>query len=428
MKTLRRLASTLPISALITAASPPLSADMVTEWNRIGETAAAAAGAPPLRSRVMAMAHLAVHDALNAIEPRHERYAGGAIAASGASPGAAVAAAAYRVLAATVPSQSATLGAQYEASILGLPDCLPAFPGCIEDGIAAGEAAAAAIIALRVDDGSATPHLPYTLLPGLGVYERTPPANAAPQFAGWANLTPFAMRFGAQFRAEPPGMFDIQSEAYTRDYNEVKRVGSPSSEANGDRTPDQSAIARFWPASSWNGIARTIVAGRGLDEWQNARLFALVNVANADAFIAAFDTKYTYNFWRPVTAIRMGDADGNPATAGDPSWVSYQPTPPYPDYTCGLTSQAGSATEAMRLFFGTDDIAFTFTAGGLTRSWASFSQAGNEAVDARVFGGMHFRTGCEMGLRQGEQVARFAFRHYLRPLRRGFSPWVAAAF
>ncbi len=288
-----------------------------------------------------------------------------------------------------------------------------------EDGVAAGEAAADAILTLRTGDGSATPHLPYTLPPGPGVYERTPPAFTAPQFAGWANVTPFVLHSGDQFRADPSEIFDLTGEAYTHDYNEVKRVGEMNSETNGDRTPDQSAIARFWPGggANWNAVTRVIVATRGLDMWQHGRLFALLNMAVSDSSVAVYDTKYAYNFWRPVTAIRAGDTDRNSATAPDPAWSSYQATPPYPDYTCGLTTSAGGAVEVLRRYFGTDGISYTITAAGITRSYDSLSEAAAEAVDARVFGGMHFRTGCVQGVRQGEQVGRFVIQHSLRPLK-----------
>lgn len=217
----------------------------------------------------------------------------------------------------------------------------------------------------------------------------------------------------SQFRADPSELFDLLGDVHTRDYNEVKRVGSPSSEANGGRTPDQSAIARFWPGggANFNLVTRVVVAGRGLDVWEHARLFALLNIGQHDATVTVFDTKYTYNFWRPATAIRAGASDGNPDTAADMAWLSYQPTPPYPDYTCGLTNNAGAAFEVLRRFFGTDDIACTLTAAGITRSYSSLSHAGAEAVDARVFGGMHFRTGRVQGLKQGEKVVRFVILH-----------------
>jgi hypothetical protein len=327
-----------------------------------------------------------------------------------------VATAAYRVLVQQVPSQAAALAITYANRIDEIEDCLEVAPSCIEDGIAAGEAAAQAILARRNADGSATAHLPYSAPVAPGVYQ---PTSGAPQFAGWAALAPFGLASGSQFRPEPSEIFDLSSAAYARDYNEVKRVGSPASEAEGHRTADQSALARFWPAAgaSWNAVARMIAAGRGLDAWEHARFFAVLNMAISDSTVSVFDTKFTYNFWRPVTAIRAGDTDGNPATEGDPSWTSYQATPPYPDFTCGLPINAGAATEVLRRQFGTDRMPYTFTAAGLTRSFATLSQAGAEAVDARVFGGMHFRTGCELGLRQGEKVGRFVDLHVLRALR-----------
>jgi hypothetical protein len=397
------------------AGATPAIADVVTEWNQISETASVAAGGPPFRARVMAIAQVAVHDALNAVQPRYASYSAIPDAAPGSSSGAAVATAAYRVMAQLVPSQAAALAIIYANRIDELPDCAAEYPACIEDGIAAGGAAAAAILARRAGDGSATPHLPYTVPAGPGVYQPTP---AAPQFAGWAALLPFALHSGSQFRADPSPLFDLAGEAYTRDYNEVKRVGSVTSEADGNRTADQSALARYWPPAGlgWNSVARIIAAGRGLDEWEHARLFALLNMAISDGAVAVFDTKYTYNFWRPVTAIRAGDSDGNPATEADATWTSYQATPAYPDYTCGLTTFAGAAIEVLRRQFGSDELPYTFTAAGVTRSYASLSQAGAEAIDARVYGGMHFRDGCVRGLKMGEQVGHFTVQHVLKPL------------
>ena len=394
----------------------PARADVVTEWNEIAD--GMVAGAPPIKNRIMAIVQVAVHDALNSIDPRYESYTGVPNANSGASPGAAVAAAAYRVLLQFVPAQAAALGVIYNGKITGLT-CPASHPTCINEGIVAGEAAASAILFLRANDGSATPHLPYTLLPAPGVHQPTPPNFPAPQFAGWAHVTPFVINSASQFRADPSEIFDLLGEVFTRDYTEVKRVGSVNSEANGDRTPDQSAIARFWPGggANFNLVTRIVVAGRGLDEWEHARLFALVNVALHDDTIIIFDTKYTYNFWRPATAIRAGATDGNPLTDPDPNWLSYQATPPYPDYTCGLPNNTGAALEVLRRFFGTDDIAYTLTAAGLTRSYSSLSQAAAEAVDARVFGGMHFRTGCVVGVRQGEKVGRFVILHALKEIK-----------
>jgi hypothetical protein len=411
------------VVAGLLAGTSPVRADEVLDWNEIADNTSVVAGPPPVRARITAMAQIAVHDALNSIHPRYESYTNVPLAPAGASPGAAVAAAAYAVLVQTVPSQAGPLLTAYNSKIAGLGPCPAEYPTCITAGVMAGEAAANAILALRAGDGSAPPDPAYTLPPGPGVYQPTPnhspPSEVPPQFARWATMLPFVMYTGSQFRAHPSAIFQLNSAAYAHDFDEVKRVGHVDAEANGDRTPDQSEIARFWPAggANFNAVTRVIVAGRGLDLWEHARLLALVNIAMSDSTVAVFDTKYAYNFWRPVTAIRAAATDGNPATAPDPAWLSYLVTPPYPDYTCGLTTNTGAAFEVLRRFFGRDRIAYTFTAAGATRSYSSLSEAAAEAVDARVFGGMHFRTGCAVGVQQGEQVGRFVFQNALKPLR-----------
>ena len=343
----------------------PAHADVVTDWNAIAEAVAPLFGGPPIPSRVRAIVQIAVHDALNAIEPRYERYTGPARAHHDASPDAAVAAAASQTLLellAPLPDS-----ALKQAAIAMIKNAYPATVGpepydaATQAGIDAGTAAAKAILALREDDGSATPHLPYTLDPAPGVYQPTPnpefPAVITPSFAGWAHVTPFALPHGARFKVKPGTIFDLTSAAYAREYNEVKQVGDarvrgvlPDSE--------ESDIARFWYSGgvNLNQTAREIANGRGLDSWQQARLFALLNMAVADTSIATMTWKYTYNFWRPVTAIRWAD-DGNPDTVSDPSWRPFLVTPPYPDYPCNLPAGVGAATEVLRQFFDTDDIA-----------------------------------------------------------------------
>lgn len=392
-------------------------ADAVTEWNERAGQAAATAGAPPVQNRIMAITHVAIHDALNAIDARFESYTPQAPAAEGASAAAAVISAAYNTLRHTVPGQAASLQVMYENRLVELPPCPAQYPTCVEDGVAAGAAAASSILALRENDGSATPHLPYTLGPAPGVHQPTPPAFAAPQFAGWANLLPFALTSPSQFRAPPLAIMNLRSHVYARDFNEVKEAGNTLlRSANPDS--DQSRVARFWPGggANMNAVARVIVAGRGLDMWQHGRLFALLSIAISDSTIAVFETKFHYNFWRPVTAIRAADTDDNAATISDPNWLSYQVTPPYPDYTCGLTTNVGAGTEVLRDFFGTDRIPYVFTAAGITRSYQRLKNADADAVDARVYGGMHFRTGCEQGIKWGGKVGDFVFRTQLRPL------------
>ncbi len=432
----------LPLALLVALAAPgPANADVVTDWNAVAETVAPRFGGPQQQSRVQAMVQIAVHDALNSIEPRYARYSGLDPADLAASPDAAVAAAASQtlleLLAPLPPSQAkldaiATVVAAYDATVGPGP-----YDDATQAGIDAGSAAAEAILALRADDGSSTPHLPYTLGPAPGVYQPTPnpefPAAITPSFAGWANVTPFSLRHGAQFEVGPGAIFDLTGADYAREYNEVKGVGDarvrgalPNSE--------ESDIARFWPGggSNWNLTAGGIVSGLNLDRWQHARLFALLNMAQADALIANQTWKYTYNFWRPVTAIRWAD-DGNPDTVSDPIWRPFLVTPPYPDYPCALPTATSAATEVLRQFFGTDDIAFTRTFSAplvplpapmaalpvktITRSFDSLSEADAESRDARVYAGIHFREGCEAGSRQGAQIARFVVRHELRPLK-----------
>ena len=412
-------------SALALAVSGPAFADAVTDWNAQANQVIGAAGGPPQQFRVFAMAQIAVHDALNAIDPRYRSYAAIAAGSPDASPDAAVARAARDVLVATLPSQAGTLNTAYANYIAALPACAPAHPTCIADGEAIGASAAAAILEMRELDGSATPHVPYTLAPAAGVYQPTqplPPGGAPfPQFGNWGNVEPFAIGNSSQFRPGRTDFMHLEGAAYARDYNEVKAVGSAAVRS---AAPDseESRIARFWPGGggNLNGFARVIVADYDFDLWEHARLFALMNMAVTDGLFATFDTKYRYNFWRPVTAIRWAD-DGNPDTESDPTWSSYIVTPPYPDYTCGLPSTIGAATEVLRDVIGSDDVAFTITASGLppavTRSFTSLSQAADEAASARVFGGIHFRTGCTEAVRLGEKVGRFVFNTQLRPLR-----------
>ncbi|MCC7181652.1 MAG: hypothetical protein IT177_24950 [Acidobacteria bacterium] len=415
------------------------AADVVTDWNRIAELVAPRFGAPQPQSRVQAMVQIAVHDALNAIDPRYDRYTSLALGDPDASPDAAAAAAARQTLLgllAPLPNSTAKQDAidLIEAAYVATVGAGP-YDSATQAGIDIGDDAAEAILALRVGDGSDTPHLPYTLPPGPGVYQPTPnpefPAVITPSFAGWAHVTPFVLRHGAQFEVGPGAIFDLAGAEYARQYNEVKQVGS--SRVRG-LLPDseESDIARFWPGggSNWNLTAREIVSGRGLDRWQHARLFALLNIAQADALIANQTWKYVHTFWRPVTAIRWAD-DGNPDTESDPNWRPFLVTPPYPDFPCALPSATGAAAETLRQFFGTDHVPFTrtFTASAvplpapmttlpakvISRSFETLSEAVAEAQSARVYAGIHFREGCRAGARQGTQVGRFVVRQSLRP-------------
>jgi len=411
--------SVLATLALVTAFPSTSRADAVTRWNEIATTVTTPPGttnlASPYQSRIYAMTHAAVHDALNAIERRYQPYALSGQIDPGASPEAAVAAAAYGVLLHEVPARQPILYAEYLAALAGIPD------GEAKDrGVAVGQAAAAAIIALRSGDSSAA-QVTYTPGTEPGQWRPTPP-NFLPALApGWGYVTPFALKSGSRYRPDPSAYFDLNSEAYAQDYDEVKSIGQAVSAT---RTAEQSEIARFWYESSppgWNRIARNVAAGQGLDLWSNARLFGLVNLALADGYISSFEAKYFYNFWRPVTAIRAGDQDGNSSTVADPGWTSFLVTPPIPDNSSGHAVAGAAVAEVLARFFGSDDIPFTTISGppfpGITRSFSSFSQAAQENADSRIYAGIHFRSATEDGLRQGEKVGRFVSNHSLKPVR-----------
>jgi hypothetical protein len=237
----------------------------------------------------------------------------------------------------------------------------------------------------------------------------------------WGFVAPFAMSSSAQFR--PPGPPALDSEQYAADYNEVKALGA---EVGSTRTEEQTEIALFWadgvgtetPPGHWNSIAQIIADARGNTLEQNARLFALLNIAMADAAICAWDAKYTFNFWRPVTAIRNADTDGNPATEPDPTWLSFITTPPFPDYVSGHSTFSGAAATVLPLFYGTEDLPFTTGSDflpGVFRSFATCLDAAEEAADSRLYGGIHFRSANEDGLQAGISVGEWTGTRYLRP-------------
>jgi hypothetical protein len=416
-------------------------ADVVTDWNAVvtGPLVAPRFGGPQQQARAVAMVQIAVHDALNSIHRRYETYDVVPTANASANPDAAVAAASRRV----VLSMLASLPDSPEktAAFAAVQDAFRATLGPLPYsnnkllGIAAGQAAASAILARRRDDGSATPNTPYLLLPAPGVYQPTPnpefPDVIVPAFGLWGQVTPFAVRDAEQFQPGPAEILKL-GVAYAREYNEVKRVGDALVRGVQPGS-SRSDIARFWPGggSNTNLTARTLASRRHLDRWQHAQLFALLNIAAADGFITTMGAKYTYNFWRPVTAIRWAH-DGNPDTVPDADWRPFLTTPPYPDYPCALPTLVGASMGVLRDYFGTDAIAFdqTFDAPivglpaplaplpvkTITRHFDSLSAATHEAIDARVYAGIHFRSGCIAGAQTGTRVAHFVTAHYLKPV------------
>jgi hypothetical protein len=397
--------------------APALAQDAVIEWNNVLLDAIREdRTAPPTAARAMAMTHIAIYDAVNAIDAGHEPYHFDGDAPDGASIDAAVAAAAHRVLLSIFPAQQDFLDAALDAALAEIPD------GAAKTaGIELGEMAADDIIALRADDGS-TDVVEYMPDDAPGSWEPTPPGFAPAALPHWAHVTPFAMTSGSQFRRGGPPA--LTSAEYTEAFNDVKLLGRAE---NSTRTQDQSEIAEFWvngpgtatPPGHWNIIAQVVAEAQGNTLVENARLFALMNIALADAAICSWDNKYTYNEWRPVTAIRNADLDGNPDTEADTEWSSYIPTPPFPDYTSGHSTFSAAASKVLELFFGTDDVAFTTNSDQtpeVMRSYTSFSHAADESGRSRIYGGIHWEHANQDGLGSGRDLGAYVFANYLKAI------------
>ena len=373
-------------------------ANAVTDWNEVTVRyvvggAGIPAGRPgPVGFLDVALVQVAVHDAVQAIEGRYAPYY---YTGSGAgSKTAAVAAAAHRTLVQLYPSQQGSLDTFYN-------NYLASHGLLANPGLAVGEAAAAAVftqyrplVPTTPFFGGAQPGQWRPSVPGLPM-----------QFLTLAFTEPFTLDRVDQFRPEPPP--PLTSTKYVREYNEVKALGNIANYPNAN-----TALVDFWngdPLPRWNGAIRGITANNDVGE--TARLFALANLATADALMAVFEAKYFYNFWRPSTAIR--NDDGNPRTASDVAWTPYLPNPPYPDYPSGMNGVSGAMTETMRLFFGRDDVSFSMSQGAVVRNYTSFSQAADEVVEVRILHGIHFRSAEEDARQLGERVARWTFHKAL---------------
>ena len=418
-----------------------VSADAVVMWNENAAKAATAAclhisGNGLAEARMYAMVHAAIHDAVNAIDRRSRPYAFDAEARGPVSLDAAVAAAARDVLVSVISGlpESPECIANGIAHTEGLyAAALAAIPNgrAKANGKALGRAAAATIVTLRADDGSDAPWVDFNYPQGTepGEWRFTPDSPVQLAFApNWGKVTPFVLKRGSQFRPAPP--YHLGSKKYAVDYNEIKLIGGDDITTPSARTPDQTEIGLFWIESSplaWNRLARAISVNRSLDPWENARLFGLLNLAMADGYIASWEAKYHYNFWRPITAIRLGDTDGNPDTEGVPDWTPLQPTYPMPDHDSGHAVQGGVAAEVLKQFFGTDDISFTAcstTVGAgstcadpapVIRSYSSFSQAADENAVSRIYIGIHFRRAVEEGVRHGRKIGAYAVHKFMKP-------------
>jgi len=429
----KKILTLLIAPALVAIVLPTVSrADAVTDWNLIASNAivVTALQPPPVSALSFAMVQGAVYDAVNAIDRGHQPYLAQPPSNPTDSKEAATAAAAYRVLVGfddllgLFPSQQPTLQPQYDAYIAGLPDNPP---GSRNAGVAIGEATARAMLTNRQNDGRFGPSpTPYPVAPG--IWRPTPP-NYASDPAPWVgNVRPFLVPSAEMLRTDGPNA--LTSAAYAEDFNEVKELGSLYSTT---RTADQTDAAIFWQGHAhalFNGIFRTLAASQGLDIVDSARLFAMENLAAADAAIGCWNDKYYWQFWRPITAIREADTDGNPATEPDPTWLPlFDPstpvcalpslvTPPFPDHPSGHACATGAFVHTLQNFFGTDKIAVSVFSGKscTTRSFERFSDMLSEVIDARVWAGIHFRTADVQGSVLGKKVAQYLKKHYFQPV------------
>lgn len=395
----------LLLLTLLMAQASIIKADAVTDWNKRAGDIVVAAGIGPLPAeRALAMVHAAVYEAVNAITRRYPVSDLKLDSAPGASVEAAIAAANRVALTHLTPNQTAKIDQAYQAAIAAIGN-----EAAKKAGIAVGEQAAQRILAMRANDGADNQET-YRPVTNAGAYIPT----VIPEAPQWITRKPWLMTNTAQFRPSPPPQ--LSSERWARDYNEVKTLGRFDSQV---RTAEQTDIARFWEEVMppiYHGIVRSVTTQPGREITQNARLFAAVTQASDDALIAVFDAKYQYGFWRPLTAIRNGDIDGNDATERDSSWKPLIDTPMHPEYPCAhciVSAAVGTVLQA-EIGAGATPVLTTTSkaAGDVSRSWTSVDAFMQEVVNARIYDGVHYRNSGEVGSHMGKQVAKLAIEKY----------------
>jgi hypothetical protein len=411
MNTVFRVTLFLGFSIAINFASSigtPANADVVTDWNNAALDAIRAnRTAPPIASRSLAILHVSVYDAVNGIARTHQPYLVESRVPRSASREAAASAAAHDALVNLFPTNASSFDALHAAILAGIPDTPHK-----RAGIVWGEFVANQILAARANDGSDAIVAPPGGS-GPGVWVPTPPAFLPYLLPQWGFVVPFGMSSSSQFR--PLGPPSLDSQQYAADYNEVKELGAA---VGSTRTEEQTEIALFWadgagtetPPGHWNSIAQIIAIAQGNTLEENARLFALLNIAMADAAICAWDAKYTFDFWRPVTAIAFAEPELN--------WMSFIVTPPFPDYVSGHSTFSAAAATVLPLFYGTEDLPFTVGSDFLPDVYRSFStclDAAAEAAVSRIYGGIHFRSASEDGLQAGVSIGEWTVANYLQP-------------
>src|SRR6058998_2496214 len=393
---------------LASSIGSPANADVVTDWNNAALDAIRAGNtAPPIASRSLAILHVSIYDAVNGIDRTHEAYlVPGAVPAS-ASREAATSAAAHSALVNLFPAAAASFDALHAVILAGIPDGPHKAAGIVWDEFVANQ-----ILAARANDGFDA-IVPPPGGSGPGVWIPTPPAFLPYLLPQWGFVVPFGMSSSSQFR--PPGPPSLDSQRYAADYQEVKELGAA---VGSTRTEEQTEIALFWadgagtetPPGHWNSIAQIIAAAQENTLEENARLFALLNISMADAAICAWDAKYTFHFWRPVTAIAFVEPELH--------WMSFIITPPFPDYVSGHSTFSAAAATVLPLFYGTEDLPFTTGSDflpGVYRSFSTCLDAAEEAAVSRLYGGIHFRSANEDGLQAGISIGEWTYGHYLQP-------------
>ena len=392
--------------------------DVILQWNRVLRETVATPGQQPatiMPVRSYAMMHAAMFDAVNSIDGTYTAYLTDVPGSKNASIEAAAAQAAHDVLAALYPTRLAIFDTELEASLAGIDE------NRMRQGIHVGQIVAERILAARANDGWNVTPPAYTLPSTPGNWQPTPPSNSPATFTHYPSVLPFAISSTAQFAPNAPPA--ITSTEYAVDFNEVKEVGALNS---GTRTADQTLVAKLWAGVGtptnflfvWNNVARTVSLAEDLTTVQKARLLALTNIALHDALQTSFASKFHYGVWRPVTAIRRADEDGNANTAPDAVWSSLITAPPYPSYAGNMATIGTSQSTILALFFGRDNIPFQHTwegAGGATRSYVGFGAMADEQARARVYGGIHFTFDNVAGQSIGQSVANYVFSNFMRP-------------
>jgi hypothetical protein len=408
---MRRILLFTALTTLAPAFTPMARADVVTDWNRIAIpiVTSYSLSAPPYRD--LAMMHIAMYEAINAFEPRYQPYRYKLDAPAGASRDAAAAVAAARVLTRLHPDAAPKVDAELKPYLGKLADA-PGGPAALEAGAAFGEKIAALVVEMRAGDGANAPDS-YRPRTAPGIYIPTAPVV----FPYCGRVTPFTLKGGSQFRPGPP--LDLKSQEWAANYNESKQYGKDSKV----RTPEQTETARLWlftgPATFFP-IATQLSEAKRLPVHENARLYALLAMATADAMIAVYEAKYHYEFWRPVTAIRNGDRDGNPETEREATWEPIGPTPMHPEYPCAHCITSAAAGTVLQAFFGTGAVPefslSTPTAPGAVHKWTRIEDYIQEPANARIWSGIHYRFSTVVGTDMGRKIGAQAVKEYLRPL------------